>query len=98
MIAVRVNSQSYCFTEFPGKPGKPVTLSVTDTSVVLKWKEGTDGNTPIEKYIIQYKKSGICLGNRSQNINFIASVTTNSFIFINSQDAQDDMIKRRQIQ
>ena len=41
---------------------------------------------------------GICLGNRSQNINFIASVTTNSFIFINSQDAQDDMIKRRQIQ
>ena len=36
-----------------------MTLSVTDTSVVLKWKEGTDGNTPIEKYIIQYQKSGI---------------------------------------
>ena len=46
----------------------------------------------------QKLENGICLGNRSQNINFIASVTTNSFIFINSQDAQDDMIKRRQIQ
>ena len=41
-------------------------------------------------HIFNIVEIGICLGNRSQNINFIASVTTNSFIFIESQD---DMIE-----
>ena len=39
--------------------------------------------------VLILKDLGICLGNRSQNINFIASVTTNSFI-----NPQDDMLEK----
>ncbi|XP_065066493.1 protein sidekick-2-like isoform X2 [Rhopilema esculentum] len=42
----------------PGSPGKPKILSVTETSVKLSWQEGTDGNSPIVYYKIQYAKSG----------------------------------------
>ena len=44
--------------ELPEAPGKPKVLSLTATTANLTWKEGDNGNVPIIKYRIQYKKSG----------------------------------------
>nr|XP_037276598.1 Down syndrome cell adhesion molecule homolog [Rhipicephalus microplus] len=41
----------------PEQPPKPEALNVLSRSVTILWKSPSDGNSPITKYIVQYKRS-----------------------------------------
>ncbi|XP_050040426.2 cell adhesion molecule Dscam1-like isoform X3 [Dermacentor andersoni] len=41
----------------PDEPPRPEALNVLSRSVTVLWKSPSDGNSPITKYIVQYKRS-----------------------------------------
>ncbi|KAL1479800.1 hypothetical protein MTO96_051573 [Rhipicephalus appendiculatus] len=41
----------------PEQPPRPEALNVLSRSVTILWKSPSDGNSPITKYIVQYKRS-----------------------------------------
>ncbi|XP_077559684.1 cell adhesion molecule Dscam1-like isoform X2 [Haemaphysalis longicornis] len=41
----------------PDEPPRPEALNVVSRSVTILWKSPSDGNSPITKYIVQYKRS-----------------------------------------
>ncbi|KAH8024679.1 hypothetical protein HPB51_000510 [Rhipicephalus microplus] len=41
----------------PDEPPRPEALNVLSRSVTILWKSPNDGNSPITKYIVQYKRS-----------------------------------------
>ncbi|KAL3237646.1 hypothetical protein MRX96_048177 [Rhipicephalus microplus] len=41
----------------PDEPPRPEALNVLSRSVTILWKSSNDGNSPITKYIVQYKRS-----------------------------------------
>ncbi|KAK8776741.1 hypothetical protein V5799_029914 [Amblyomma americanum] len=41
----------------PDQPPRPEALNVLSRSVTILWKSPSDGNSPISKYIVQYKRS-----------------------------------------
>jgi hypothetical protein len=49
------NNASFLHTERPSPPSKPAIGRIVAKSIVLKWSPEFNGNSPITRFIIEYK-------------------------------------------